>query len=359
MEDFLRQFLPIDSIFCIDNVEKDDSLQEAHIYLSVHQSATPPHARIHSHYERTWEHLRLFQYRTFIHCRLPIYQHTIDGTLSKPEICFSRDLSRFTLLYEAEVMRLMGIHYCLTAVARQLGISVQRVERIYHHHTNALTADSMESTPICVAYDETSTRKGHDYITTFYDMDAKAIVGIYQGRSADCVGQFMQDHPYPEALRHLSQDMSPAFISGAEAYFPKASITFDKWHVIKLMGKHAENLGQNGQKALEYLREIGPQGGLSGFYEEDGLETAASRLCFTADWIEDMDKGNALSKSINRHFKGICNYFESGITNGVMEGINSKIQTIKRIARGFRYVENFMKMIRFAFAQNQVASKII
>ncbi|MEM1135587.1 MAG: transposase [Bacteroidota bacterium] len=40
------------------------------------------------------------------------------------------------------------------------------------------------------------------------------------------------------------------------------------------------------------------------------------------------------------------------MNNGVLEGINSKIQVIKRVARGFRYKQNFMKMIKFVFFKN-------
>ena len=36
------------------------------------------------------------------------------------------------------------------------------------------------------------------------------------------------------------------------------------------------------------------------------------------------------------------NYIESLINNGILEGLNSIIQTIKRKARGFRNLNNFM-----------------
>jgi transposase len=38
---------------------------------------------------------------------------------------------------------------------------------------------------------------------------------------------------------------------------------------------------------------------------------------------------------------------QTKITNGVLEGINSKIQLAKRKARGFRNVGNFKSMIYF------------
>ncbi len=56
-----------------------------------------------------------------------------------------------------------------------------------------------------------------------------------------------------------------------------------------------------------------------------------------------------LCKSIYKHFRGIVNFVESNVTNGLLEGMNSKIQFIKRAARGYRYTENFKRMILFAF----------
>lgn len=80
-------------------------------------------------------------------------------------------------------MRLLHLHHCFTTVAKQLGINVQRVESIYHHYTRHMETDTISTTPVNIACDETSVRKGHDYITTFYDLDTHELVGIYDGKS--------------------------------------------------------------------------------------------------------------------------------------------------------------------------------
>ena len=45
---------------------------------------------------------------------------------------------------------------------------------------------------------------------------------------------------------------------------------------------------------------------------------------------------------IKGHWSGIINYFDTKLTNGILEGINSKIQLAKRRARGFR---NMIRLI--------------
>ena len=52
-----------------------------------------------------------------------------------------------------------------------------------------------------------------------------------------------------------------------------------------------------------------------------------------------------VAKMIKSHWDGILNYFESRITNGILEGINSIAQLIKRNARGYRNTQYFINMI--------------
>ncbi|NLG37631.1 MAG: transposase, partial [Clostridiales bacterium] len=51
------------------------------------------------------------------------------------------------------------------------------------------------------------------------------------------------------------------------------------------------------------------------------------------------------AKTVKRHWDGILRYFISRLTSGAMEGLNSRIQEIKRRARGFRNIKNFITMI--------------
>ena len=50
---------------------------------------------------------------------------------------------------------------------------------------------------------------------------------------------------------------------------------------------------------------------------------------------------------IKSHWTGVVAYFDNGISNGILEGINSKIQLAKRRARGYRNIKNFINMIYF------------
>ena len=55
----------------------------------------------------------------------------------------------------------------------------------------------------------------------------------------------------------------------------------------------------------------------------------------------------------------ILNYFDSRKTNALLKGFNSVIGLIKRKARGFRNMENFMAMIYFVCGELELPKATI
>ena len=68
-----------------------------------------------------------------------------------------------------------------------------------------------------------------------------------------------------------------------------------------------------------------------------------------------IDPIKTFAKTVKAHFVGIMRYFTSRLTSGAMEGINSRIQEIKRRARGFRNIKNFITMIYLEAAGLELA----
>lgn len=58
-----------------------------------------------------------------------------------------------------------------------------------------------------------------------------------------------------------------------------------------------------------------------------------------------IDQMKACAKMIRSHKDEILNYWDHRLTNAMLEGLNSIIQNIKRLARGFRNDEYFTTMI--------------
>jgi transposase len=49
--------------------------------------------------------------------------------------------------------------------------------------------------------------------------------------------------------------------------------------------------------------------------------------------------------TVKRHWSGILRWFESRVSNGILEGINSLVQAAKARARGYRTARNLITMI--------------
>ena len=65
-----------------------------------------------------------------------------------------------------------------------------------------------------------------------------------------------------------------------------------------------------------------------------------------------------VAKMLKRHLGGLLSYFRHRITNSVSEGLNSKIQSIKASARGFRNFENYRTRILFLCGKLSLSPKI-
>ena len=176
--------------------------------------------------------------------------------------------------------------------------------------------------------------------------------------------------------------MSPAFIKGSKENFPKAKITFDKFHVMKIVNKAVDqvrreeqfnnpndllkktryiwlknpnNLTEKQKESfaslskmnLKTLRAYNLKLAFQEFWDIDDITTAASYLQKWYSWAirSQLEPMIEVAHFIDRHWQGIIHYIQSRINNGILEGLNSIVQTIKRKARGFRNVNNFITAI--------------
>lgn len=78
-------------------------------------------------------------------------------------------------------------------------------------------------------------------------------------------------------------------------------------------------------------------------------EKAQSFLAFWCDLATEAAIGPFVefAKTVARHWAGITNYTKYHLSNGILEGINSKVQLAKARARGYRNIQNFINMIYF------------
>ena len=225
-------------------------------------------------------------------------------------------------------------------------------------------------TRVCI--DETAAKRGQDYITLVVDMDGRRVVFVADGRSADTVRQFT-DHLEARGgdasrIKQACIDMSPAFISGVGENLTEAEITFDRFHVMKLIGDAVDEVRRAEVKARPELRGTryvwtknapnltAKQSTLLDTLASTNLKTARAwrmRLAFqdiyaqpTRGWGELFlgkwiswarrsrhEPMKAVARTMEKHREGILAWFDSRISNGLIEGINSLVQAAKAKTR--------------------------
>lgn len=79
-----------------------------------------------------------------------------------------------------------------------------------------------------VGFDETFSRRGHDYVSISVGLDTRRVIFATAGKDSSvvaCFRAFLTEHGgRPENIRQLCCDMSPAFVKGAREHFPGAKL---------------------------------------------------------------------------------------------------------------------------------------
>ena len=340
---------------------------------------------VHDTVEREWQHLNFFEHHCFLHCGVPRIK-TTDGKVVTVEVPWSRPGSGFTLLFEAFAMALIEREMPVNRVAEVLGVNSQRVWLVFNHWIGQARDADDPSSITQLGVDETSSRKGHKYVTLGVDLTISRVIHACEGKGKETLNsiqQHLEDKGVPkEQITQISMDLSPAFIAGAAKSFPAAAITFDRFHVVKLLNqamdkvrrveriehkelkghkytflRNRQNLSDRQEKSLSEMIELYPNLGKAYrlkvlFNDLWEMPNKAAATTFLTNWCNEVEEAKipafmAFAKTVKGHWSGIIHFVESRITNGILEGINSKVQLAKRRARGYRNMGNFINMIYF------------
>ena len=337
---------------------------------------------IHDTINKEWRHLDFFQYKAYIHCRVPRVKCETCG-IRMIDVPWSRRTSGFTLLFEAMIV-LMAQDMQISQISERVKETDTRLWRIVKHYVKKAMKNQDLSGITAVCIDETSEKKGHEYITVFADQISRRVLFVCKGKDASTIGKFVLEllchHGDPRKIHLACCDMSPAYISGIPEYLENAQITFDKFHVMMTVNRGVDAVRRAEQKTNEILKKTrfiwlknpenltDKQSDSLKSLKELNLVTALAyqmKLNLKEIWkIKDPSAAEQYfekwyswiiqshlkpmieaAETLKLHLYGILNYFKNGGSNGFLEAINGIIQTLKRTARGYRNSDNFATMI--------------
>lgn len=353
-------------------------------YYKDEELAIDGYFKAHDTVEKTWQHLSFFEYRCFIHAKMPkIYPK--KGTTKIIKGPWEGVMKGFTLMFEALLLQLAQ-NMPVSKVSRLVGTYDVKIWGMIRKYAKAGIDLNDYAELEMFGVDETSKAKGHDYVTIFVDMKNKKTIYVTVGKDNKVITDFREElenkNGKKENIKTVSSDMSKAFIKGVNREFINAEIVFDKFHIMKAINdavnqvriresktesilkgskysilKNKKNLTKKQEKKLEEiklskiklqtLKAIQIREAFQELYKIEELIEFEQKLKEWYFWathcrIEEMKK---IAKTIKEHWAGVVGYKKEKVTNALLEGFNSIIQMAKRRARGFKDLENFKAII--------------
>lgn len=338
--------------------------------------------------EREWRHLDTMQFETLLRARVPRAECSACGvkTVAVP---WAGKYSRFTLLFEAfaiEVFRACG---SLSQACGLLRINWETAHKIMERAVErGLSRRSVERVKY-VGMDEKNFGAGQSYVSIMTDLEQHRVLEVTEDRTTESAEQLWKTLPETQRsqVRAVSIDMWQPYQAATKTHAPEAEIVHDKFHVSKHLNeavdkvRRAENktLQAEGDRSLVGTKQLWLFGRAKltakrrrqlAAYRQSDLKTARAwglkhnfqrfwDYVFTrsaADFFEDwygwavrsrLKPMRQVAKMLKSHLPQLLSYFRHRITNAVSEGFNSKIQSIKSNARGFRMFANYRIRILF------------
>ena len=343
---------------------------------------------VHDTREKTWRHLNFFEHECYLNARVPRVRKN-DNNVEIVRTPWEGKMSGFTLLFEALILQLCTGMPVLTA-SQIVSVSDDKIWTMLRRYVDeAIEHLDLKELKI-LGLDETSLKKNHNYITLFVDLVKRKIVHITEGKSNKTVVDFvdfLKNHKGdPDKITDVSSDMSPAFIKGITENLTNAEITFDKFHVIKIINEAVDKVRREEAKSQEGLKGnryifLKNNRNLTSLQRDALMELKMSSLNLKSiralhirENFQEIYNSNSsedfeiklkkwyfwathsklipiikVAKTIKKHWAGVLRWWSSKINNGILEGLNSVIQAAKSKARGYKLAINF-KTIAFLLA---------
>jgi transposase len=347
---------------------------------------------IYDHRKRNWQHLPTCQLVTIIKANVPRVDCATHG-VHQISVPWAEDNSTLTALFESLVIDWL-LEANQTAVAERLGLSWDQVDTVRKRAVSRGLKRRKETIIADYHVDETSYKKGHEYVTVLTDGNTGYVIDVFDGKGKEPLSEYFKAKApeHKAAIKTISMDMSNSFISAVQDNFTnwEQLICFDKFHVSQYFNdavnavrseEHKELLKDTGESILKgtrfdwlYNSEKQDNRGRRSFMElaKSSLKTArawaiketAGKLWnyTSVPWAQKAWKQLlawifrcrivpiiSVGKTVKQHLWGIINAIVNNVTNAKAESINSKIQNLKKQACGYRSRIRFREAILFHF----------
>jgi len=342
---------------------------------------------IHDRRIKRWRHLDLGASRCWIECELRLLRCRDCGVRFEA-VPWARPGAQHTRDFE-DTVAWLAQQMAFTPITRLLRIGWATVGRIVER----VVADHLDEDRlaglVCIGVDEISYRRHHRYLTSVADHHSGAIVWCAAGRnSATLQGFFERLGDRKNSIRAVSIDMSGEYERAIRADLPQAEICFDPFHVVRLAARATDQVRRDEWNRHE--RSHTPTGrwvkgtrwsllkapANQSIYQLATLAEVQAhnrrlyrafllreelRLLYHLDdpalapghldaWLAWASRSRLrpfirLARTLREHRDGILAAIRLGLSNGRLEGLNSKIRLISHRAFGFHSADPLIALV--------------
>ena len=355
--------------------------------------------KVHDRMRRSWRHLDFFQYEAWLHADVPRVQCSACGKTTQMGVPWARENSGFTMLFEALALSMcQGLP--VRQAAQMLRVRDKQLWRRIEHYVGQARLKQDMSRVAFVGVDETSMRKGHEYVTVVHDLDEKRLLFATPGKDHQTLKAFVEDLEAHGGQRttiaQVCMDMSAAYILGAAKYLPNALVSFDRFHVVALANEAMDKVRKSewtneSARVQQELGELSPKERRSILWglrknpsgwnvkqinamhwlQRANLKTArawrlkmalrqvyararthnqvtqaAEELRAWISWARRsrLESFKTLAATLRSHFDAVVRGMLDNRSNAFVEAMNGLMQQAKRAARGFRTAACFINI---------------
>ena len=338
---------------------------------------------------RSWRHLDTMQFATYLHCSVPRVRCKEHGAKTV-KVPWAGKNSRFTLLFEGFAIRVLQAARSIEEARKLLGLNWHQVDAIKARAVQRGLSRRQAVTIPYLGIDEKQFRSGHRYISSLVDLQQGRVLDVVENRTEEACKSLIEQslsETQQQQVTAVALDMWKAYRNTVEKKLPQADIVHDRFHISQHLNEAVDKVRRQENKELKEAgdrRLVGTkfnwlvnEENLKEIFAEQFKELKQSDLKVSRAWaIKELfrefwdyryagwakrhfDKWYAWAircrlepikekaRMIKEHLPNILTYFKHRISNAVAEGLNSKIQTVKANARGYRSFDGFRNSILF------------
>ncbi len=345
---------------------------------------------------KRWRHLDLGPSRCFIECELRRLRCPDCG--DRPEaVEWARAGSPYTRDFE-DLTAWLAQQMSKAQITRLLRIGWESIgkiaQRVVADHLDEGRLDGL----VWLGVDEISYGADHRFLTCVADHQKGGVVWAAPGRNAATLQAFFDEltEEQRSSIRAVSIDMSAGYEKAITAAAPDAQVAFDPFHVIQLGGRATDQVrraeyNKHGRSATKHGTWI--KGARYSLIKDPANQTVrqlatlaevqqtnkslyrAFLLLHELRWVYRVPRHQAreqldawlswasrskltpfvkLARTIRKHKAGVLAAIELELSNGRLEGLNSKIRLLSHRAYGFHSADALIAMIYLCCASIQI-----